>query len=526
VSVKNKPSLILISFAILGLMLASCTVSTPAPVLNAADSPTRNDPGTATAIPQEVEATIDDPGEIQAESQNGDPPDTFHAMGGLGPSQDATPPVPPADNEFRRTAQPAGCLTAKEAANHSVEDMLAYADSLLDLEPPLSGRLLTSSWNAYQGEYIAYTSGPGGLSISLGDARVEVKDSLQRVLNALHVSGFVSWLRYSPDQDLHILAIPLNGVEILDSEWGEYIEAYWDNGTSLPQADPYIQPVMKLPPCDWMVSQGYAPAVDDDWWSALTWEYPDYAAAAVNYLAEDTSQSRQIAYDIDWFNEGDTESPTSMCGPLTWSIASSAGAFPPGVGAWSMGPKSFWLSDPEVDGRPWSLFPSDSYSLYHYDTRLGEFDFQSWPLYPGDMFYTYSEGSGFDHIFIITEIDEEGNVYTVSNLVQYVPDFEVTVQRIIVYNQHDLETGIFRNEWKSDGDNGRTGHGGFDVFRWAWLEKDLSGETVKVQIEPGDTLWTLGARWKTSPELIAAENDMALDSPLQLGETIRIPPNP
>lgn len=42
-------------------------------------------------------------------------------------------------------------------------------------------------------------------------------------------------------------------------------------------------------------------------------------------------------------------------------------------------------------------------------------------------------------------------------------------------------------------------------------------------VQPGDTLWAISRRYGTTPELLAAANDRALDALLQPGETLKVP---
>jgi hypothetical protein len=214
-----------------------------------------------------------------------------------------------------------------------------------------------------------------------------------------------------------------------------------------------------------------------------------------------------------------------MCGPLAWSILNDAGAFPLGWGGWSGGPRVFWLSMPRNNGRPWSLFPSDSYHLYSFHVPMIKFDFNAFRLYPGDFLYTYSQRVGFDHMLVITEVDDQGNVYSVTNLVQISPENKTTIERVLVLNDKDPTAGIVKNQWAKDGTNGRTGHDGFDVFRWAWAEKDIRGEAVKYIVEPGDTLPLIAANWRTPVEQIARYNGIQERAALAVGQELQIPPN-
>jgi hypothetical protein len=420
------------------------------------------------------------------------------------------------------TAEPAGCLNADaELAVVSEQESLAQADSMLELPVPLSKRILEKSWNAYSGDYSPSNSGVFSFNVE----NVQNKYLIQQMMNALHVAGFVTWLRHSPRQGLHILAIPLRWGDLVNSAWEPYIRSYWENSLSVPRDDPDILSALKLPPCNWMVEQGYAPENAMDWWSDDTPGWPDYVSAASVYLAATNEAASEVANKIGWLGEAGREGPNTMCGPLAWSILHDAGALPLDWGGWAEGPKSFWLARPRTNGRPWSLFPTGSYHVYSFREQLGKFDFQQFPLYPGDFLYTYSEGNGFDHMMVVTEVDGDGSVYTVTNKIQVMPKKMMTIERLLLLNLKDPSVGIAKNQWATDRTNGRTGHAGFDVFRWAWAEKDIQDQPAAYTVQPGDTLRLIALRWHTPIDQIARYNEITIDAALAVGQTLQIPSN-
>lgn len=418
--------------------------------------------------------------------------------------------------------EPAGCLSAVEQAGfESTAQMLAYADQLLDMPQPLSRRLLSGSWNEYTGQY----DPAGDTVVSLLVDNVGNDFLIQDMLNALHVAGFVTWLRDNPRQGLHILALPLLDAQWQESAWAPYIAAYWQNRSSVPQGDETIVPALKLPPCAWMIEQGFASKRTNDWWLRQSGHWPDYAQAAAGYLAETSEDSAKVAGQIDWLGPEGKEGPNTMCGPLVWAILRDAGALPAGYGGWQQGARSFWLAKPRTNGRPWSLFPAENYQLFSFRQPLGEFDFSSFSLYPGDFLFTYSKGDGYDHMLVVTEVDKAGNVYTVTNRVQVHPTMKTTIERVLLLNLNDLSSGLARQAWHTDQKNGRTGHHGFDIFRWDWMEKDIQGQAVAYTIRPGDTLGGIAERWKTPAGWIAQYNGIDAGAVLRVGQEIRIPPN-
>lgn len=418
--------------------------------------------------------------------------------------------------------EPAGCLSSSEqAALMDAHAMLQHAQQLLAFSDVLSDRLLPNSWNAYTNLYSFDEF--GALTLYVED--IDNQFLVQRILNALHVSGFVAYLRKTSDQGLHILAIPLIDPGVTQSNWAPYLQAYWLSRTALPLGDPYLQPAMKLPPCAWMFERGFAPAVDASWYTSDLVGWPDYTRAATSYLAPTNADAKRIAEQINWLGDRFPEGPDTMCGPLVWSILFDSGVFPPGWGGWLVGSKVFWLAKPDKNGRPWSLFPKDSYRAYVFHEPLGKFDFSKFPLYPGDFLYTYSEKDGFDHMLVVTEVDGAGNVYTITNIVKVDPERKTTIEHVLLLNNNDTTSGIARNEWAKDKINGRTGHAGFEVFRWAWMEKDISGQPVSYTVQPGDTVGIIAAYWKTPAQRIAGYNGIETDTPLAVGQVLIIPPN-
>jgi hypothetical protein len=431
--------------------------------------------------------------------------------------------VPLRLDEPAPAGEPAGCLAANtQATLTSVEHMLDYANVLLALPRSLQSRRLPETWNVFTRSSLALEGGP---VLALDVADVQNEFLLQRMLDSLHVAGFVTWLRVGPVQDLHIVAIALREPGILQSDWAGYVQAYWQDRTSLPPGDPFVIAALKLPPCAWMVAGGFAPQVGTGWWPLAESQPPDLLSAGAAFLAGDTLAANRVARQLDWLGWDGIEAANTMCGPLTWAILQQSGALPADIGGWSRGPETFWLADPRTNGRPWSLFPSELYRLFQFEQPLGDFDFTTFPLYPGDVLYTHSKQDGFDHMLVVTELDENGGRYTVTNLVQVVPISQTTIERALLYNPNNPEVGLFKNEWRRDRQNGRTGHDGFDVFRWAWLDKDVNQQAITTIVQPGDTLGRLALKWRTPPGWIALYNQMQGYEALSVGQPVNIPPN-
>jgi hypothetical protein len=139
--------------------------------------------------------------------------------------------------------------------------------------------------------------------------------------------------------------------------------------------------------------------------------------------------------------------------------------------------------------------------------------------------YTYSNRDGFDHLLVVGEADADGNRFEVTKLVKVGPQPEYSIPRILLYNANDPTAGYFRNQWANDRKNGRTGDGGFEIFRWAWRAKDVSGQPAVDRVRPGDSLPLVAARWKTPPALIASANGLNTSAALQVDQELIIPVN-
>jgi hypothetical protein len=447
------------------------------------------------------------------------PAATFTPLPTLTPVPSASATPQPSPSVSVQSAEPAGCLSAAQQAGRSTTEMLAYADRLLALDVPLARRELISAWNATRDAYL-----PTGEDVlAFSTVNVQNRYTIQSMLDVLHVAGFATWLRNDSLEGEHILAVPLRA-GVLDGDWAEYVRAYFAGSREQPAGDPNVLETLKLTPCRWMVTTGLSPDLPAGSLEEASWEQPDFAAAAQGFLAPGNEEAYAVAQRIAWL-DGMSESPALMCGPLTWAITNAAGAFPPGYGAWYGAPKSFWLPKPSENGRPWSLFPPETYQVTRYAQSLASVDLDQAPLEAGDLLYTYSGGDGFDHLLVVSESDADGNRFAVTNLVQATPQVQYSIQRVLLYKAGDPAAGILQHQWATDRVNGRTGDKGFEVFRWAWRQKDISGLAAQYRVQPGDSLPLVAARWRTPPEQIVAANGLDPASPLQLGQVLTIPPN-
>jgi hypothetical protein len=184
---------------------------------------------------------------------------------------------------------------------------------------------------------------------------------------------------------------------------------------------------------------------------------------------------------------------------------------------------SYWLADPEkLDNRPWAFFPRRDYELFHFDTATNQFDFVKFPLLPGDFLYTYQGTDGYEHMFVVTEVDAQGRAYTVTNNKQR--DLTYIAQKVLLYDPTDLSAGVFKNDWANSPHVGRTGMLGFDVMRRKGVTLP-SGTLYAYPVEAGDTLPSLALKFGSTVEAITAHNHGIDLSALQAGQVITLPVN-
>lgn len=190
-------------------------------------------------------------------------------------------------------------------------------------------------------------------------------------------------------------------------------------------------------------------------------QIPAWAArlkdVAASYQANTSEAAGKIAQEIDFIEGENVEGSSTMCGPLSAAMLRDAGLLEGDVNL-----ETFWLPDPLRNGRPWSLFDLEEYDLFGFRSpqfSLHRFDFNQFPLLPGDLLYTHG-GSG-THVFVVTEVDDQGRAYTVTN---YCLDrHDCPIQRLMLYDPQKPGTGAFYEEFQTGWF--RTGQGGFDLLR-------------------------------------------------------------
>ncbi|MBN2556943.1 MAG: LysM peptidoglycan-binding domain-containing protein [Anaerolineales bacterium] len=351
------------------------------------------------------------------------------------------------------------------------------------------------------------------------------------LVRALRVAGFAAWFWDWDEQFLGsnpmIYAIPIGAAslsaEVEDLLFGDagYFYGYRGIRDGQPLLDPHGGPII----CAWMIDQGLAsedmvanlPRIGTplgDWQTELE-------QRAATFITGTRKETNRLAREIGFLG-GTVEDPSNMCGPLTAAILRDSNLIPSSVGP-IRDPKSFWLANPVLNGRPWSLFPLEDYDLYQFQIPLMTFSFEDWPLCTGDILFTYAGAGEYSHVFVVTEIDSAGRAYSVTNQIQ--EDGSFLVERVLLYDPTNPSAGAFRNEWTSNPSRGRTGLGGFDVLRR--IGSCLPpGTLVEYIVRAGDTLPTLAASFHSQINAILFSSGVPdMTTALDFGQVLRIPVN-
>lgn len=183
--------------------------------------------------------------------------------------------------------------------------------------------------------------------------------------------------------------------------------------------------------------------------------------ASLKYIAKDEFEAQDVARGIDYMEGSGYEHPSLMCGPLSIAILRDGGLLAVGADV-----SDFWLPDPKGPDRNLfrQTFPERFYEWIDEKESIGEIDYTQKPLYPGDLIFLRAGNRGsFGHVLVVTRVDAEGRVFSVTNF--RTPDGFI-VDEVMLYDPKKPSAGKFY-EW-TDAKNsqlGLTGFGGFYLWR-------------------------------------------------------------
>ena len=193
--------------------------------------------------------------------------------------------------------------------------------------------------------------------------------------------------------------------------------------------------------------------------------------ASLHYLADTAEQADLVAREID-FASGPHESADNACGPLTVAIMRDGGYLPEDAN-----PHDMWLlcpreDNPEchgLDTLEQKFFPKTEYDYFWVDESIGSYDWAKNPLQPGDWLYLFvrkgiSKYEGFDHMLVVTRVDDYGRAYSVTNINK---GDGFVIQEELLYDPRRPGQGLF-SELTNDKlrkELGMTGTAGFLLIR-------------------------------------------------------------
>lgn len=193
--------------------------------------------------------------------------------------------------------------------------------------------------------------------------------------------------------------------------------------------------------------------------------------ASLHYLADTPEQADLVAREID-FASGPHESADNACGPLTVAIMRDGGYLPEDAN-----PHDMWLlcpreDNPECHGLDTlnqKFFPQTEYDYIRVNESIGSYDWAKNPLQPGDWLYLFvrkgiSKYEGFDHMLVVTRVDDHGRAYSVTNINK---GDGFVIQEELLYDPRRPGQGLF-SELTNDKlrkELGMTGTAGFLLIR-------------------------------------------------------------
>jgi len=139
------------------------------------------------------------------------------------------------------------------------------------------------------------------------------------------------------------------------------------------------------------------------------------AQASLAYLADTPEKADQIAREMG-FVDGVSESASNSCGPLSIAIMRDAGLLPETTSLHDIWLLNLRDGDYLVEVLHKKYFPPQEFEYIWVDESVRTYDFGSNPLLPGDWLFLFTAGNGFDHMLVVTRVDESGSPYTVTNV--------------------------------------------------------------------------------------------------------------
>ena len=262
--------------------------------------------------------------------------------------------------------------------------------------------------------------------------------------------------------------------------------------TAAPESTPTPTPTATLPP-------------EVQWEEALR---EALYQSSLKFIADTPEAADEVARQIG-FVDGVSESAGNSCGPLSIAILKGAGLLPASTSV-----HDIWLLNLRDESYLTNIlyrkyFPPQEYDYYWHPESIRSYDFQADPLLPGDWMFLFTAGNGFDHMLVVTRVDETGSPYTVTNIDRG-DGFTISEEKLydtevenegLLYELSDLEIRLKL---------GLTGTGGFlivrrrgglastpalnlaidpgleDLATWHILVKDIESDTILFESLPNE----------------------------------------
>ena len=185
--------------------------------------------------------------------------------------------------------------------------------------------------------------------------------------------------------------------------------------------------------------------------------------ASLGFIADTPEEADDIARQIG-FVDGVSESASNSCGPLSIAILKDAGLLPASTSL-----HDIWLLNLRDESYLTNTlyrkyFPPQEYDYFWHPESVRAYDFTADPLLPGDWMFLFTAGNGFDHMLVVTRVDETGSPYTVTNIDRG-EGFAISEEKL--YDTAVQNEGLLYelSDWDTRVKLGLTGRGGFLVVR-------------------------------------------------------------
>ena len=116
-----------------------------------------------------------------------------------------------------------------------------------------------------------------------------------------------------------------------------------------------------------------------------------------------------------------------------------------------------------------NYFPQLEYDYIRVEESVGSYDWAKNPLLPGDWLYLFvrkgvSKYDGFDHMLVVTRVDDRGRAYSVTNINK---GDGFVIQEELLYDPRRPNLGLFAELTNDDlrKELGMTGTAGFLLIR-------------------------------------------------------------